>query len=537
MARPSRFTQEMFDRYTREGYWTTMTISDYWEQNARLYPDKEALVDSRTRLTWSQAKLWIDRLALAFLEMGLKKDDVVVIQLPNCVELACLRVACERAGLLHLPVLRNYRHSEMEYTLGYNEARAVVIPWKYREFDYFKMVRELKPGLPLLEHVLVWGEEYPLEAVSLKEIISRPLEKKYPFGYLEKKKMPWNEFSLISITTGTTGKPKFVEHPVCELLVSDPGKDNVTSEDVVAGMSNAPMGPNMALYIFAPKVAAKMALLEHWSVEEGLGFAEKERATILCAVPTQLAEINAYPDLNKYDLSSLRIIRSAGSILPYNIASELEDKLGCKIINQYGAADYGTISVTYPSDPKEIRLRSVGHPYIGNEIKIVDDNGSEVSRGETGRIYVRGPKRASGYYKDSDTTASKWTVDDWFIMGDRGKLDENGILFIAGRADDMIIRGGQNIQPGEVENLLLSHPRIKEAAVVGVPDPVMGERACACIVLRQGESISFEEMVAFFKEKRLAPFKLPEKLVILKSLPKVSGLKLDRKQLKTLAQK
>ncbi len=535
MAKPSRYTQEMYDRYTREGYWTTMTISDYWEQNARLYPEKEALVDSRIRLTWAQAKLWIDRLALAFLEMGLKKDDVVVIQLPNCVELACLRVACERAGLLHIPVVRTFRHLEMEHILKYTEARAVVIPWKYRDFDYLKMIQELKPQLPLLEHILIWGDEYPPGTISLKELVLTPVEKNYPSDYLEQKKMPWWEFSLVSITTGTTGLPKLVEHPVCELLVSQPAVDNITSGDVLVGMSNAPMGPNLSLYIFAPKIGAKIALLEHWSVEEGLKFAEKERATIICLVPTQLVEINACQNLKKYDLSSVRIIRSAGSILPYHVASDLEDKLGCRIINQYGAADYGTISVTYLSDPKEIRLRSVGHPYAGNEIKIIDDRGNEVPRGEAGRICCRGPKSASGFYKDPDATAAKWTRDGWGIIGDRVRIDENGILFVVGRGDDMIIRGGQNIQPGEVENLLLSHPMVKEAAVVGVADPLMGERACACIVLKTGHNFSFQEMISFLKEKKLAPYKLPEKLLLFDSLPYVSGLKLDRKKLREIA--
>lgn len=535
MAKPTRYTQEMYDRYTREGYWTNMTISDYWEQNARLYPDKEALVDLKSRLTWAQAKLWIDRLALAFLEIGLRKDDAVVIQLPNCAELVCLRVACERAGLLQVPVIRVFRHSEMEHILKYTEAKAVVIPWKYRDFDYFKMIQELKPQLPFLKHILIRGDEYPSGTTCLKELLSRPVEKNYPPDYLEQKKMPWNEFSLISITTGTTGKPKLVEHPICELLVSQPAVDNITREDVMAGMSNAPMGPNLPLYIFVPETGAKMALLEHWSVEEGLRFAEKERATIICLVPTQLAEINAYPNLNKYDLSSLRVIRSAGSILPYHLASEIEDKLGCRVINQYGGADFGTIAATSSSYPREIRLTSVGRPYGGNEVKIIDDKGSEVCRGEVGRICLRGPKTASGYYKDPEATAVKWSSDGWFITGDQGKKDENGFIFVVGRGDDVIIRGGQNIYPGEIENLLLSHPGIKEAAVVGVQDSLMGERACACIVPGTGETFSFEQMIAFLKGKRLAPFKLPEKLLILESLPKVSGLKLDRKRLKALA--
>lgn len=154
------------------------------------------MADSRTRLTWSQAKLWIDRLTLNFIEMGLKKDEPVVIHLPNCVELVCLRVACERAGLFCAPAQRVFRHSEMDIVLKNTQARAVVMPWIYRDFDYYEMTKELKPSLPSLEHILIWGEQAPPSEKSLKVILGNPVEKKYPPDFLESRKMPALEFSL-----------------------------------------------------------------------------------------------------------------------------------------------------------------------------------------------------------------------------------------------------------------------------------------------------------------------------------------------------
>lgn len=538
MAKPTLYTKEIIDRYSREGYWRSTTISDYWEQNARLYPDREAMVDSRVRLSWSQAKVWIDRLALGFLEMGLKKDDVVVIQLPNCAELACLRVACERAGLLHVPVVRVFRHAEMEHILKSSEAKAVVIPWIYKGFNHFEMIQELKPALPELNHILIWGNEHPQSSISLKEMLSNPVESKYPSDYLSKKKTPWYEFSLIGTTTGTTGKPKLVEQPICALVPKQEEIDSLkmTGNDIVAAMSNAVLGPNVPIYTYAPIVAAKMVMLGLWSVEAALELVQKEKVTILGVVPTQLVELNAYANLKKYDLSSLRIIYCTGSLLPYHLALELEDKLKCPIINVYGAIDYGGMSRPSVMDAREIRLLTVGRPLPGNEVKIVDAEGKEVSEGETGRIAFRGARAAGGYYKDPITTAEKWTSEGWYITGDLGKLDEKGYLHIAGRGDDMIIRGGQNIMPTEVENLLLSHPKVKDAAIIGIPDPIMGERACACIVPKAGLRFSFDEMVSFLKEKRIAPYKLPEKLLIFESLPYVQSIKLDRKQLKALTQ-
>lgn len=537
MAKPTRFTKEMIEKYSGEGFWRSTTISDYWERNARLYPDQEAVVDTSVRLTWSQAKVWIDRLALGFLEMGLKKDEVVVIQLPNCVELVCLRVACERAGLLHVPVVRVFRHAEMEHILKVSEAKVVVIPLNYKGFNYFEMIQELRTSLPLLlEHTVIWGNEYPDGTISIKEMVSQPIETKYPSDYLEKKKMPWYEFSWVGATTGTTGKPKLVEQPICSLLPIQEGIDSLkfTGRDVVAATSNAALGPNVPVYCYAPMLAAKVVMLELWSVEAALKLIQTEKVTVLGVVPTQLVEINAYPDLNKYDLSSLRLIYCTGAQLPYHLASEVEDKLKCPIINVYGAMDYGGMSSPSITDSREIRLLTIGHPLPGNEVKIMDSEDKDLPQGEIGRIAFRGARSSSGYYKDPETTRKKWSDDGWYITGDLGKIDERGYLHITGREDDMIIRGGQNIMPAEVENLLLSHPKIKDVAIVGIPDPLMGERACACIVPKAGQSFSLEEMISFLKEKRISPYKLPERFFLFESLPYVQGLKSDRKQLKIL---
>lgn len=531
------YTEEMKEQYLKASYWTPVTHSDLWNKNARLYPAKEAVVDSKTRLTWAEANKWVDRLALSFLEMGLKKDDAVVIQLPNCVELVCLRAACERAGLIQMPVVRVFRQAEMGHILKYAEAKALVIPWKYRDFDYFKMVQELKPSLPSLKHILILGDEAPEGTALLKELVTKPLENKYPPHYLESKKMPWWEFSLVATTTGSTGMPKCVEQPICALLAGTGEKDiEMTGNDIVAAMTNAAMGPNIPTYSFSAKVAAKVAMLEHWTIEDGLELIEKEKTTIIGVVPTQLVEINEYPYLKKYDLSSLRLINCTGAQLPYHMALEVEAKLKCPIINVYGAVDFGGMSQPIITDSKETRLLTAGRPLWGNEGKIIDDSGKELPRGQIGKIAFRGAKGASGYFKDPEATARTRTSDGWYITGDLGKMDERGYLTIAGRSDDMIIRGGQNIMPAELENILLTHPKIKDAAIMGIPDAKMGERACACVVPKPGQKISFEEMVAFLKEKRIAPYKFPEKFLLFEFLPYASGLKKDKKQLKVLVQ-
>ncbi len=536
MAKPTLYTKEMIEKYTQAGYWETMSLSDYWERNAHECPQREAIVDSKTRLTWAEAKQWIDRLALGFLELGLKRDQVVAIQLPNCVELAILKVACERAGLLHLPLLRTLRHAEMEHILRYTEAVAIVITWTYRNFDYFSMIQELCPNLPSLKYTIVLGDEVPEGTISVQKMLDKPLEKKYPPDYLDGHKLPSLEYSLIGLTTGTTGLPKFVETPICCRIASGQiittSLLKLTSEDTLGAMSPAATGPNTSAYYAAPWVKARVAILENWSVEEGLKLIEKERVTVPLFVPTQLAEITAYPGIRSLDLSSVRVVWSSGAYLPYHLGVEIEEKLGWRLMQSYGAVDFGGIAAAPVDEPQEVRLLTVGYPPPGNEIKLVDPSGNEVSPGQIGEITVRGPQSSSGYYKDPEATFKAWSADGWFRTGDLGKWDEQGRLVIAGREKDMIIRGGQNIYPVEVENYLLTHPKVASAAIVGIPDPVFGERACACVVPQTDQDLAFEEMVAFLKTKRMAAYKLPERLMLLDSLPFVGGLKLDRKALR-----
>ncbi len=534
MAKATLYTPALIEKYTRAGYWGHMSLSDYWERNAALHPSGEAASDSRIRLTWEDAWVWIKQLAMGFLDLGLKRDDMVVAQLPNCVELVLMRAACERAGLLFLPALRTLRHTEMEHILRFTAAAAVVIPRKAGDFDYLAMIEDLRPGLPSLKHIVMAGDEAAPGTICLADMVRRPLKAKYPPSYLDYRKCPSTDVSLVALTTGTTGSPKFVENPACaricaaNVMVADFG---LKSTDVMAALSTAALGPNVLVYYVAPLLEARSVMLEHWSVEECLALIEKERVTIPGVVPTQLAEIAGHRDLEKYDLSSIRAFFCTGSFLPYHVGAQIEARVGKPIVQAYGAVDFGGMAQVSISDPQDVRLTTIGHPYPGSEVRLMNSSGKEVSRGEIGEIIIRGPTGASGFYRDPETTARTWDRDGWYRTGDLARWDERGNLVIAGREKDMIIRGGQNIYPLEVENLLITHPKVVTAAIVGIPDAIMGERSCACVVPRPGQDFTFVEMISFLKTKRFAAYKLPEKLVLLDSLPYIGGLKLDRKAL------
>lgn len=541
MAKSSRLTREQIEEYTRKGYWAPPTLPDFWERNARDYPDREALVDSRRRLTWAQGNLLANRLALGLLDLGFQRGDLLAVQLPNSIELYLLRLACEKVGLLCLQALRSLRHREMEHVLGFGEAKGVVIPWRFRDFDHWEMVQELKPHLPHLKYVFAVGEPVPPGAMSLETMLQTPIEKKYPADYLRGRKCPYDEFSLVGHTTGTTGMPKMVELILGGIMyLSRLHNEDVglTSDDVFGIIGPAAHGPNIPAYYGAAQKAAKIVMLEAFDAEAALKLIQREKITATGIVPTILAMMLEHPDFHKYDLTSLRLVICAGSSLPYRIAEVAEKRIGCKVMQLYGAVDAGGITGGRIDDPPEVRWTTVGKPYPGNELKLVDENGKQVGPNEVGEVWSRGPSNDVAYYRDPEATRQAWTPDGWCHPGDLGCWHSSGSLMIVGRRKDVIIRGGQNIYPIEIESLLHAHPCVANVAVVRMPDPVMVEKACAFVVPKEGYNFSFEDMIVCLKSHKIAAYKLPERLEICQTLPLAGEQKVDKKLLeKQIAEK
>jgi non-ribosomal peptide synthetase component E (peptide arylation enzyme) len=243
-------------------------------------------------------------------------------------------------------------------------------------------------------------------------------------------------------------------------------------------------------------------------------------------------------DPGRYDLKSLRIVRTGAAAFDPVLAAETEKKLGCKVLIAGGAQETYSFAQCGADDPREKRLNTLGKPFPGNEVKICTDRGRPVARGEVGYLYVRGASTSSGYFGDMPSTLAAWGtvgLEGWYKTGDLARLDEDGYLVLTGRAKDIIIRGGQNIYPKEIEDILNGHSKIRQAILIGMPDPVMGERACACVNLVEGEELTFEEMVAFLKDKGLAVHKLPEQLEIFSHFPNLAdGQKVDKMSLRRM---
>lgn len=527
MVKPTRYTQEMYDDYFSKGLWTMDTTSDLWERNAERYPDKEAFVDGKRRATWFQLKQMSDRVGLSLLELGLKRDEFIFTLLPNCVESFIMRVACEKAGLLCGSALMTIREMEIEHVLKAFDGVGIAIPVEFRGFHYLDAVREMQARLPRLKYIFVSGDEVPPRTLSIEAMMEHLLEKRYPADWFKDTKIPATEVSIIGFTSGTTGMPKGSEHVQCARIAMARAYGEgpkINENDIVLNIIS-PVGGLSSAFCYngsATLVSAKVVLLDVWSPEKTFALIEKEKVTILLAVPAQLAQIVRDPNIGKYDLRSLRCICTSTAPLPPSLARDIEEAFKVPVVNLYGQFDAGLISGVSIDDPPEARRNTVGKPLRDNVISIVDEEGREVPAGEVGEVIYTGPTASSGYYRDLETTLKVWGTlgrEGRCRSGDLGRFDKDGNLILVGRKKDVIIRGGQNIYPAEVEGLLLTHPKINGAAIVPMPDPIMGEKACAYVTLKPGEQLGFDEMLSFLKSKKIANYKLPERLEIRAELP------------------
>jgi non-ribosomal peptide synthetase component E (peptide arylation enzyme) len=539
--KPIRFDEKLAEKYVKEGYWDAKAIlSDYWESNAQKWPDKEALVDSRgTRLTWQQAVQKINRIALALVkELKLNRDDCLIVQLPNMVEHILARIACEKAGVIAIAIQPTFRHTEVKWIAGQIKAAGIVIPRQYRDFDFYEMVQEIRPQLPSLRQVIVVSDDgVPEDCLSLKKIMEYPYEEKHDLQELEARKFdPIQDVGFLYTTTGTTGMPKIIEQQIAarEIWTAKAHIRNweLGPDDVVVAIAPvAGAAGGTPTYVTCPAAGAKIALEYAYREEETLKFIEQERATVIALVPTHLARLLQLP-LEQYDLSSLRFIKTAGGALSPALARESEEKFKCPILGTFGSQDTGSVSGVPLTASMEQRYTTVGRLHPGLELRVVDDEGQEVKPGETGVLYFRGPGNAAGYWRDLEKTLTEaFDKDGWATTGDLVTVLDDGYIRIMGRKKDIIIRGGQNIYPKEIEDYLAAHPKVTEAAIVPMPDPEMGERACAFVVLQQGEQFTFEEMVQYLKGKKIAMFKVPERLEVIASLPLAGEAKIDKKAL------
>ncbi len=522
----TRLTPGLVERYTRSGYWGSETFYDILARRAAAHPDRVAVVDHRGRLTYGELRARVDRVAAGLAALGVEPGDVVTIQLPNWAEFAAVFFACERVGAVANQIGPDYRAREVEYILRFSESRVFVCPAAFRGFDYVAMIDALRPRLPDLRAVWVLGGAGQGVPASLDDVLSgaRPLPDIPPY------RMSANAVMRMAFTSGTTGNPKGVMHSfnttlaACRIL----NEAMAVTEDEVF-LIYLPLGLNWGYLTLLQAIMAggRAVLLDRFSARAALELIERERVTFIPSAPASLIAMLNEPDLARFDLRSLRVVITGGASCPIETIRAFRARVPGHLIELYGMLETGFHTFTRLTDDPEAVTGTIGRPAPGMGLRLIDAEGRDVPPGAEGEIAAEGPSVHLGYHKNPAANAELFTADGWFRTGDLGQQDAAGNVRIVGRLKEMINRGGKKFFPREIEEILYTHPKVLHAAIVGVPDPRLGERNCLCLIPRSGPPPSLGELVDYLKGS-VATYKLPEELELFDEFPFTPTGKIQR---------
>ncbi len=520
----------------RQGLWHDETVDACLDRWAARRPDRLALVDASSRFTWEALARAVERVACGLQAHGVEPGSLIACQLPNWNEFVILALAALRLGAVLNPIPPIYRASELRFILGLVEARVFIIPRIFRGFDHAAMAADLRKDLPALAHVFVARGEPGEGALRFAALTDTAWERRE-----ERRPLPGtdpNRVCEVIFTSGTTGEPKGVAHTSnTALALLYPAIDRLAfSEREVILMSSTFGHQTGYLYGFCMTLllGATGVWLDVWSPEAAAGLIEAERVTFTMGATPFLQDLTYAPALERHDVSSLRLFIAAGASIPRPLVHAARARLRCAVSAGWGMSENGLVTCNGLDDPEEKVVGSDGRPLPGMQLRLVDAEGRPVPPGAEGDLLVQGPSQFIGYYKRPRFTEEAYTPDGWFKTGDRGTLDADGYLAITGRSKDLIIRGGENLSPAEIESLLFAHPKVAAVAVVAMPDARLGERACAFVVPKPGGPPTLAELTAYLETQRVARQKFPERLEAVSELPMTPSGKIQKYRLREL---
>lgn len=530
------YRKEDAEKYNRYRWWLGITWGDMLDKATDLYPDKEGLIDDTSRFTYGELRKKVDRLAIGFMALGIKERDFVLLQIPNWHEYVFAFFALQKIGAI--PVLLIARHglAEIKHVCGLTHPVAWIGPVRYRNTDFLSILAEVKSEAGGLESLISVRSGANPGFLSLEEVMDGKELTDADVQALAARRPDPMEVSMILLTGGTTGLPKAVPRTHNDYISSVEYHSRaweITSDDVVltvAPVSHAQgmhTGVGGAFFNFA-----KYVLTDSTDAGDICRVIERERVTAFPTVPALVQRIVSLENLGEYNLGSLKKIYAGGAPSTPELVRSVYERIGCKFVNTLGAAE-GLGSMTRLHADLETICTTVGQkdcPYA--QYKAVDLDGHEVQPGREGELLAKGPGIFSGYFKSEEDNKKTFTSDGFFKTGDLAKIDESGTMTITGRIKETILRGGETISAVAIERMISSHPGVAEAAVIGMPDKIFGERICAYVTLKEGASLSFQELVAYLKSIGASVLQMPERLEIIDAIPLTKIGKADKKALK-----
>jgi acyl-CoA synthetase (AMP-forming)/AMP-acid ligase II len=515
------------------------TIPRALKESIQQRPDQLAQVDGNGRMTYGELGASVNRLASGLQDLGVQPGEKVALVLPSGNYYPVAMFGVIQMGGVSVGINPTLRSNEFEHIFSDSEAVAVIVADSIPGVDPISIIREMRPNLPLLRHVIVIGE--PAESEINYEHLLEKAEIKDEYHQADP-----NDLTVLLYTSGTTGLPKGSMHSHHTLLYHLMGSADPppTLKELVTVVRRygfgylirvlKSIGKPVRLYGSTPPYTAAGMIgvitlyirgqifyqMDKFVPSEVCKLVEKEAITVIGFPPALGALLVKHQDLKKYDLSSLLYVLMGAAPVPPSLVDEVIEKIGVPVAIGYGASElFGGPTVQKPfSDSIQALRETVGKVKDDYEVKVVDEDHNTLPIGDVGELVVRGGIKMLGYYKADELTKKTFDEDGWYYTGDLATIDKEGYVRIVGRVKDMIIRGGQNIYPAELEEILITHPKVRQAAVFGIPDALAGEKVLAHIIPNGDQTLSVIEILNFCRE-RMAPYKVPSNIRFVQEFP------------------
>ena len=523
------------------GHWPDRTINDALDACVRACPDRLAITAVRVeasdtrRFTYRELGTMVDRVAVGLSKLGVVRDDVVSMQLPNWWQFTVLYLACSRIGAVVNPMMHIFRERELSFMLAHGESKVLVVPKTFRGFDHEAMARDLQPSLPALQRVVVIDGDGPDDFDAL---LTTPQWERDPDAarILSANRPSPDDVTQLIYTSGTTGEPKGVMHSANTLMANIlpyAARLHLGEDDVVLMASPMAHQTGFMYGLMMPVMLRCRAVLQDiWQPARAVALVREESVSFTMASTPFLGDLARTVDETGLAVPTLRTFLCAGAPIPGPLVEQARRVLGTKIVSAWGMSENGAMTTTLPEDEDARSCTTDGCALPGAEVRIADTEGRTLPAGETGRLLVRSASNFGGYLKRPQWNNTD--ADGWFDTGDLARVDAGGYIRIDGRSKDVIIRGGENIPVVEIEALLYRHPAVAQVAIVAYPDERLGERACAIVVPKAGQTLDFAGMLAFLEAHKVTRQYMPERLVVRDAMPTTPSGKIQKFRLREM---
>ncbi len=495
------YPPEFAARYRARGYWEDRTLDDVFGELFERHRDRVALLAGDEEVTYGALGARVASLAGALYEAGLRPLDRVVVHLPNCLEFVYLYFALQKIGVIPILALAPHRHLEIDYFVRLADAVA-----------YFGTDAQFAAEVERVHHSV--RQSFTLDQLRAMEATPPPAVD-----------VDAADPCVLLLSGGTTGIPKLIPRTHNDYVYNSRAAAAV--QDIDAGSCQLcvlPLAHNMPLA--CPGVqgfllhGAKVVIGTRTKAPDVFALVERHAVTHVAGVPALYIRWISDRASSDHDLSSVRLLQSGGQRLQPEVRKQMAELFPNAFVQENFGMSEGTLFFVRRDDPAEVRMETVGWPVSADdEVRLTDEEGRDVADGEAGELTVRGPYTIRGYYRAPEYNARQFTPDGFYRSGDLMRRHPSGAYLVEGRIKDLVNRGGEKISAEEVENLILTHPAVRNVACVPVPDPVLGERMCACVIRQRGRTLTLEELAAHLTGLGMAKFKLPERLEVMDEFP------------------